>query len=158
MGGAIGAFAGNRIAGKGDRLAGSLIGGGLGAVAGAAIEQGTDRCRHLLKKYGYEGQHAGRYPAPPPQHYRPAPPQGHPTYPSGWNGYYTPGYYYPQQPMVTTIVVQSAPVTTTTTTTYVEEEVIYSKPTYKKQWKAAPKKAWKPAPLKGCHQARCMYD
>lgn len=158
VGGAVGAFAGNRIAGKGDRLAGSLIGGGLGAVAGAAIEQGTDRCRHLLKKYGYEGQHAGRYPAPPPQHYRPAPPQGYPTYPSGWNGYYTPGYYYPQQPMVTTIVVQSAPVTTTTTTTYVEEEVIYSKPTYKKQWKAAPKKAWKPAPLKGCHQARCMYD
>ena len=64
--------------------------------------------------------------------------------------------------MVTTIVVQSAPVTTTTTTTYVEEEVIYSKPTYKKQWKAVPRKAWKPAPkaepLKGCQQARCMYD
>ena len=162
VGGAIGAFAGNRIAGKGNRLGGSLIGGGLGAVAGAAIDQGTDRCRHLLKKYGYEERQAGRYPAPPPpQHYRPAPP---PAYPSGWNGYYTPGYYYPQaqQPMVTTIVVQSAPVTTTTTTTYVEEEVIYSKPTYKKQWKAVPRKAWKPAPkaepLKGCQQARCMYD
>ena len=161
VGGAIGAFAGNRIAGRGNRLAGSLIGGGVGAVAGAAIDQGTDRCRHLLKKYGYEGQQAGRYPAPPPaQHYRPQPPQG---YPSGWNGYYTPGYYYPPaQPTVTTIIVQSAPVTTTTTTTYVEEEVIYSKPTYKKQWKAAPKQRWKPAPkaepLKGCQQARCLYD
>jgi len=161
VGGAIGALAGNRIAGSGNRLAGSLIGGGLGAVAGAAIEQGTDRCRQLLKKYGYDSQHAGRYPdRPPVQHYRPQPPQGHPTYPSGWNGYYSPGYYYPQgqQPMVTTIVVQSAPVTTTTTTTYVEEEVVYSKPTYKKRWKAAPKKTWKAAPLKGCQQARCMYD
>ncbi|MEP6339474.1 RcnB family protein, partial [Parasphingorhabdus sp.] len=39
VGGAIGAFAGNRIAGRGNRLGGSLIGGGLGAVAGAAIDQ-----------------------------------------------------------------------------------------------------------------------
>lgn len=165
VGGAIGAFAGNRIAGRGNRLAGSLIGGGVGAVAGAAIEQGTDRCRHLLKKYGYDQQQAERYPVHPPvQHYRPQPPQAPPAYPSGWNGYYSPGYYYPQaqQPMITTIVVQSAPVTTTTTTTYVEEEVVYSKPTYKKRWKPAPKKVWKPAPkavpLKGCQQARCMYD
>ena len=157
VGGAIGALAGNRIAGRGDRLAGTLIGGGVGAVAGAAIDQGTDRCRHLLKKYGYDRQQAERYPdRPPVQHHRPQPPQGHPTYPSGWNGYYTPGYYYPQvqQPMVTTIVVHSAPVTTTTTTTYVEEEVVYSKPTYKKRWKPASKAV----PLKGCQQARCMYD
>ena len=157
VGGAIGAFAGNRIAGRGDRLAGSLIGGGLGAVAGAAIDQGTDRCRSLLKKYGYDQQARGQYPDyPSVQHRRPQQPQGHHAYPSGWNGYYSPGYYYPQaqQPMVTTIVVQSAPVTTTTTTTYVEEEVIYSKPTYKKRWKPATKAV----PLKGCQQARCMYD
>tara|TARA_R110001606_G_scaffold106839_2_gene231384 strand:+ start:1580 stop:2998 length:1419 start_codon:yes stop_codon:yes gene_type:complete len=164
VGGAIGAFAGNRIAGRGNRLAGSLIGGGFGAVAGAAIDQGTDRCRKLLKQYGYEQQHSSRQPDYPPVHHRPPQqPQGHPTYPSGWNGYYSPGYYYPQtQPMITTIVIQSAPVTTTTTTTYVEEEVVYSKPTYKKRWKPAPKKVWKPAPkaapLKGCQQARCMYD
>ncbi|MEJ6676921.1 hypothetical protein [Parasphingorhabdus sp.] len=154
--GGIGAFAGNRIAGRGNRLAGSLVGGGLGGVAGAAIDQGTDRCRHLLKKYGYDQQQSGRYPTyPPVQHRRPQPPQGHPAYPSGWNGYYAPGYYYPQaQPMITTIIVQSAPVTTTTTKTYVEEEVIYSKPTYKKRWKPATKAV----PLKGCQQARCMYD
>lgn len=162
VGGAVGALAGNRIAGRGNRLAGSLIGGGLGAVAGAAIEQGTDRCRQLLKKYGYDQQQTREY--PPVQHHRPQPPQGHPTYPSGWNGYYSAGYYYPpaQQPMITTIVVQSAPVTTTTTTTYIEEEVIYSKPKHKKRWKPAAKKVWKPAPkavpLKGCQQARCMYD
>ncbi len=159
VGGAIGAFAGNRIAGRGNRLGGSLIGGGLGAVAGAAIDQGTDRCRKLLKQYGYDREQAGRYPQQPPaQHYRP---HGQAPYPSGWHGYYYPAYYYPQ-PMVTTIVIQSAPVTTTTTTTYVEEEVGYTKPKYKKQWKPAPKKSWKPAPkaapLKGCQQARCLYD
>lgn len=164
VGGAIGAIAGNRIAGRGNRLGGSLIGGGLGAVAGAAIEQGTDRCRKLLKQYGYDRQQTGRYPdRPPVQHHRQQQPQSYPTYPSGWNGQYGPAYYYPQaQPMVTTIIVQSAPVTTTTTTTYIEEEVVYSKPTYKKRWKPAPKKTWKPAPkavpLKGCQQARCMYD
>ncbi|WP_240616742.1 RcnB family protein [Sphingorhabdus sp. YGSMI21] len=164
VGGAIGAFAGNRIAGSGNRLAGSLIGGGVGAVAGAAIDQGTDRCRKLLKQYGYDQQQPNSHREyPPVQHRRPLPPQGHPTYPSGWNGYYSPGYYYaPAQPMITTIVIQSAPVTTTTTTTYIEEEVVYSAPKQKKRWKPAPKKVWKPAPkavpLKGCQQARCLYD
>lgn len=164
VGGAIGAVAGNRIAGRGNRLGGSLIGGGLGAVAGAAIDQGTDRCRKLLDKYGYDQQHSGHYPNHPPvRHHSQQQPQVYPAYPSGWNGQYGPAYYYPQaQPMVTTIVIQSAPVTTTTTTTYIEEEVVYSKPTYKKRWKPASKKTWKPAPkaapLKGCQQARCMYD
>ena len=164
VGGAIGAIAGNRIAGRGNRLGGSLIGGGLGAVAGAAIDQGTDRCRKLLKKYGYDQEHAGRYPDHPPvQHYRQQQPPSYPAYPSGWSGQYGPVYYYPQaQPMVTTITVQSAPVTTTTTTTYIEEEVVYPKTTHRKRWKPAPKKTWKPAPkaapLKGCQQARCKYD
>ncbi len=156
IGGAVGAIAGNRIAGRGNRLGGSLIGGGLGAVAGAAIDQSSDRCRTLLRKYGYDRQYTERYPDyPPAQHYRPQPPQARPTYPSGWHGQYSPAYYYPQaQPMVTTVIVQSAPVTTTTTTTYIEEEVVPSKPVYKKRWKPAPKAA----PLKGCQQARCMYD
>lgn len=169
VGGAIGALAGNRIAGRGNRLAGSLIGGGVGAVAGAAIDQGTDRCRKLLKQYGYDQQQTSRHREysreyPPVQHHSPQPPQGHPVYPSGWNGQYSPAYYYPQaqQPMVTTIVIQSAPVTTTTTTTYIEEEVVYSQPKQKKRWKPAAKKVWKPAPkavpLKGCQQARCLYD
>ncbi len=170
VGGAIGALAGNRIAGRGNRLGGSLIGGGLGAVAGGAIERGTDKCRKLLKKYGARGDYradAGadyrRAPAPRGPNYRPAArPQT--QYPSGWQGGYYPAYYYPQQqaPMVTTVVVQSQPVTTTTTTTYVEEEVVYekAKPVYKKRWKPAPKRKWKPRPkpapiLKGCQQAHC---
>ncbi len=175
VGGAIGALAGNRIAGRGSRLGGSLIGGGLGAIAGGAIQRGTDKCRKLLKKYGgrsdygtsygpdYSGATAPRGPRYQPQR-RPAP-QHRQQYPSGWNGgYYYPAYYYPQQqaPMVTTVVIQSQPVTTTTTTTFVEEEVIYEKarPVYKKRWKPAPKRKWKPRPkaapiLKGCQQAHC---
>ena len=158
VGGALGALAGNRIAGRGNRLGGSLIGGGLGAVAGAAIEQGTDRCRKLMKKYG-GGREVVQQRPPVQQHGYPQQ-QGYPQQ-HGWQGgYHYPAYYYPQQqPTVTTIVVQSAPVTTTTTTTYVEEEVVYSKPTHKKVWKPA-KKVWKAAPaaVKGCQQARCLYD
>lgn len=170
VGGAIGALAGNRIAGRGNRLGGSLIGGGLGALAGGAIEQGTDRCRKLLKRYGGGDRHVERRAHRPAQHRGYAPRRQHisygypqQTYPSGWQGGYYPAYYYPQaQPTVTTIVIQSAPVTTTTTTTYIEEEVIYTKAKYtpKKRWKPAPKRKWKPrrkpAPiLKGCQQAHC---
>jgi Ni/Co efflux regulator RcnB len=38
IGGAVGAVAGAAIAGKGDRTAGALIGGGLGALGGAAVD------------------------------------------------------------------------------------------------------------------------
>lgn len=167
VGGAIGALAGNRIAGSGNRLGGSLIGGGVGAVAGAAIDQSTDKCRKLIKKYGqnyqaraqYSQHHTPEYraPAPQPQYRRQQ------AYPSGWQGgYYYPAYY---QPAVTTIVIQSAPVTTTTTTTYIEEDVIYTKAKpAKKRWEPAPKRVWKPkpkqhapAPLKGCQQECCLY-
>ncbi|GAA0470469.1 hypothetical protein GCM10009096_09210 [Parasphingorhabdus litoris] len=148
VGGAIGALAGNRIAGRGNRLGGSLIGAGVGALAGAAIDQGTDRCRKLLKKYGERPQYS-RTPQYQPQH----------RYPSGWHGgYYYPAYY---QPTVTTIVIQSAPVTTTTT--YIDEEVVYTKAKpAKKRWKSAPKRVWKAkpkrsAPVKGCQQECCLY-
>lgn len=181
VGGAIGALAGNRIAGRGNRLGGSLIGGGVGALAGAAIDQGTDRCRKLLKKYGRDYEAHDKYTRAPGVDYR-APDNHTPryhapdrqpeyrtrqAYPSGWQGgYYYPAYYYQHvQPTVTTIVIQSAPVTTTTTTTYIDEEVIYTKAKpSKKRWKAAPKKVWKPkpkshapAPVKGCQQECCLY-
>jgi hypothetical protein len=161
VGGAIGALAGNRIAGRGNRLGGSLIGGGLGAIAGAAIDQGTDRCRKLIKKYGYDRDYADR--RVPVQR---APQQAHHGYGYGygWQGYYQQPAYYQPQPQVTTVVIQSQPVTTTTTTTTVEEEYVYEKPRYvaKKRYKPA-KRVWKPrakpAPvLKGCQQANCYYD
>lgn len=171
VGGAIGALAGNRIAGRGNRLGGSLIGGGVGALAGAAIDQSTDRCRKLIKKYGERPQYS-RAPQPEyraPQYRAPAPQPQYRTqqrYPSGWQGgYYYPAYYQQAQPAVTTIVIQSAPVTTTTTTTYIEEEVVYTKAkSAKKRWKPAPKRVWKPKPkhhapaaVKGCQQECCLY-
>jgi hypothetical protein len=65
IGGALGAlgggFAGNRIAGRGDRLAGTLLGAGAGAVAGAAIGSAvgadadrrsrSDYCEEYLARY-----------------------------------------------------------------------------------------------------------
>lgn len=163
VGGAIGALAGNRIAGRGNRLGGSLIGGGLGAIAGAAIDQGTDRCRKLLKKYGYDRDYADRR-VPVQRGYQRSPQQAHHGYGYGygWQGYYQQPAYY--QPQTTTVVIQSQPVTTTTTTTTIEEEYVYEKPKYvaKKSYKPA-KRVWKPrakpAPvLKGCQQANCYYD
>lgn len=163
VGGAIGALAGNRIAGRGNRLGGSLIGGGVGALAGAAIDQGTDRCRKLLKKYGLDDQARSQHSRAPRTEHRAPRYHTQQTYPSGWHGgYHYPAYY---QPAVTTIVIQSAPVTTTTTTTYIEEEVVYTKAkAAKKRWKPAPKRVWKPkpkrhvpAPVKGCQQECCLY-
>lgn len=167
VGGAIGAIAGNRIAGKGDRLAGSLIGGGLGAVAGAAIEQGTDRCRRLLKKYGGRPQVGGAQVGGAQAGYR-GPSYRGPAGQSagyGYQGYYQqPVYYYYPQPTVTTVVIQSAPVTTTTTTTVVEEDYVYQQP---RRVHAAPKRHYRPrakpkpraaapGPLKGCQQECCL--
>jgi Ni/Co efflux regulator RcnB len=123
-GGAIGAIlggvAGNRIAGRGNRLPGSIIGGGIGAIAGAGVERLANKCTKHLPRPQYRPPVASNY--PPHQGY----PQGYPhgyTQPAP-NGYgWTQGYYYPQQPATTTTVtiVPGNMVTTTTTT----EEVIY---------------------------------
>ncbi len=42
-GAVVGGVAGNVIAGRGNRLPGTIIGGGLGAIAGAAIDRGGQR-------------------------------------------------------------------------------------------------------------------
>lgn len=54
---------GNRVAGKGNRTAGTIIGAGVGAVAGAAIDKAEDRgrardeCEDYLDRY--EAYYAG---------------------------------------------------------------------------------------------------
>ncbi len=68
IGAVVGAIAGNRIAGRGDRTAGTLIGAGVGAVAGYAIDKNEDNGR--------------RRAAPPPR--------GGPAYGAG----YDTGYGY----------------------------------------------------------------
>lgn len=143
IGAVVGAVIGNRVAGRGDRLAGSLIGGGLGALAGMGIEKATNKCRKHLPREdhyyysqgGYQGQ--PQYAPPPPP---PPPPVQQPGY--GYQGgYYQNGYYYPA-PVVTTVTIMPA-VTTTTTVT---EEVYYETVSVPAKKKAVRK--WKPKPKK----------
>ncbi|MFC4292794.1 RcnB family protein [Sphingorhabdus arenilitoris] len=146
-GGAIGAIlggiAGNRIAGRGDRLAGTLIGGGIGAIAGAGIEKATNKCKKYLPQQQARPQY---YPAPPAYYPQQTYPQGYPQQPYayGWQG-----YYYPQQPAsVTTITVTPGTATTTTTTT---EEVVYED-VYTAPVRRKGKGLRRPAPArKKCH-------
>jgi hypothetical protein len=74
IGGAIGGFAGNRIAGEGNRVVGTVAGAAVGAVAGAAIDnaierdEASDYCRDYYDRYtaGYahgQGGYAHGYPA-----------------------------------------------------------------------------------------------
>jgi Ni/Co efflux regulator RcnB/uncharacterized protein YcfJ len=109
IGGILGGFLGNRIAGRGDRLPGTIIGGVGGAVAGASIEKLANKCRKYLPRQVAQ-----------PQVYYPQAQPAYPQYPAGygWQG----GYYYPQQPMVTTITVTPG---TTTTVTETTEEIVY---------------------------------
>jgi Ni/Co efflux regulator RcnB len=146
IGGIVGAVVGNRVAGRGDRLPGSLIGGGLGALAGVGIEKATNKCRKYLPRedsyYLGQGGYQGGYAPPPPPPAQPYP-QGYPQQ----GGYYQQGYYYYPQPapVVTTITVTPA-VTTTTTVT---EEVYYETVSAPVRKKAVRK--WKPRPKPRCH-------
>jgi Nickel/cobalt transporter regulator len=108
IGGTIGALAGNLIAGHGDKLAGSLIGGGVGAIAGLAVESAMSKRNHNQQDNGRYGD--GRYDDRP-----------HWGRGGGYDyGYQGGGYNYGccQQPTV--ITMQSEPVTTTSTRTYYE--------------------------------------
>jgi hypothetical protein len=120
IGAILGGVAGNRIAGRGDRLGGTLLGAGLGGLAGAAIEKATDKCKR------YKPRHM----AYPPQGY----PQG---YPQG-------GYYYSQAPIVNVTVVPGASHSTTTVT----EEVFYE--TVKTYPRKKAVRKWKPRPKARC--------
>ncbi len=126
IGALLGGFAGNRIAGRSDRLGGTLVGVGIGGLLGVAVEKANDKCRH---------HRAGNYrpPVAYPQHHS----QPHPY---GWQG----GYYYYPQPAVVTVIIGSGATTTTTVT----EEVTYE------PVRAAPRKRairkWKPKPRCVC--------
>lgn len=82
IGGAIGGFAGNRIAGKGNRTVGTIAGAAAGAMAGAAIDkaedsaQARDACEDYLAHYSQPMPAYGHgYPAYPGPIY---PAYGHP--------------------------------------------------------------------------------
>jgi Glycine zipper 2TM domain len=115
IGALLGGFAGNRIAGRGNRTGGTLAGAGVGGLLGVAVEKASDKCKHHRPR-GY-----------PPQSY------GH-----GWHGGY---YYYPQAPHVTVTVTPAASHTTTTVTEEVYYETVKSHPRKKavRKWKPKPK-------------------
>lgn len=50
LGALLGGVAGNRIAGRNNRTAGTLIGGGLGALGGLGIDKATDNCKQFLQE------------------------------------------------------------------------------------------------------------
>ncbi len=63
IGGLIGGVAGHEIAGRNDRVLGTVAGAVVGAVAGRAIDQAqnrgrtTDRCEAMLQGYGQQGNY-----------------------------------------------------------------------------------------------------
>lgn len=156
IGAVVGAVVGNRVAGRGNRTIGTILGGAIGGIGGASIDKATSKCEKYLPREDYyyygsgypsSGYPSGGYPPPPPV-YRPAPQpyptQGYPyPYPPQQGGYYQNGWYYPA-PTVTTITV--SPSVTTTTSTVVTEEVYYE--TVKVA--PRPKKKWKPKPKPRC--------
>lgn len=150
VGGLAGGLIGNRIAGKGDRTLGTVLGAGIGAVGGAALDKAGQRGKAAREderraeeqarydSYGYGTSYG--YPAddmvtwngqtvssPPPPAY------GAQGYCCGMSYPPAMSYHY-AGPMLTTITVQSAPIVTTTTRTYITEEAIST----------APKRTWKP--------------
>ena len=132
VGGAVagavgGGILGSAVAGRGDRLEGALIGAGVGAVAGYAIDKAEDRGRRAPPPPAY----GARYPAP--MYGVPmrggsnwVSPDGRTTVVTGGQGYGA---------TTTTVVVQSAPVVTTTTVTeYYDDHVTYSKPAVRRTY------------------------
>ena len=127
IGALLGGVAGNRIAGRGNRTGGTLLGAGVGGLLGVAVEKVGNKCN----------QHRPRDQRPPVAYPQPYP---QPGYGQSWQG----GYYYYPQPVVTTITM--SPVTTTTTT--VTEEVYYETVRSAPRKKAVRK--WKPKPKPRC--------
>lgn len=149
IGGVVGGLAGNRIAGHGNRTAGTIVGAGMGAIAGAAIDKAEDSHvsvrgappqsrRHdgddrVTYNNEYDGRWVGTWHGDDGTSYSgeyrgryegTVPPPRDPHWAAAsdvdqYGGHFANGYYYPA-PTVTTIVVQPA-----TTTTYVTEEVVY---------------------------------
>jgi outer membrane lipoprotein SlyB len=61
IGGVVGGFAGNRIAGHGHRAIGTVAGAAVGAVAGAAIDKAEDRGRERGECEAYLDDYLARY-------------------------------------------------------------------------------------------------
>lgn len=109
IGAILGGVAGNRIAGRGNRTEGSLIGAGLGALAGLGVEKSMKKCERYLPRDGGYGQGYGAYPY---------------------------GYYYYPAPMIAYSMV---PVTTTTVTEEIYYENVPVRRKAVRKWKPKPR-------------------
>lgn len=126
IGGVAGAVAGNRIAGRGNRTAGTLIGAGVGAVAGALADKEEDRqrCSEYHRRVAYERDYRDYY----DRHYSGQQHTGGGYYQGDYghrSGHYqgsSYGYYSAPETIVTTEYV---PYTTTTTTTETSYDYVY---------------------------------
>lgn len=151
IGAIAGGIAGNRIAGRGNRLGGTLIGAGVGGIVGNVIDRGEDRARcnawRASRQRDSQSGYPGGYPAQggyyPPQTSYPYPGAPHvTTHHQGGFGMYSPGV------VVTTIITQAAPVVTetvTTTTTTHYETVHVARARH-----VAKKRVYKPRPKPRC--------
>ena len=172
IGGAVGAVAGNVIAGRGSRTEGTLIGAGVGALAGLAIDKAEDSGKNFKPYpvpqggavYGADDGYSGdRVVVVPPQResrwLARSVPRTTVVAPSATpqviqqQGYYANGYYYPApvtliiQPGVAETYVEEEPVE------YVEEvieepaaPVRVSRALPKAVARPAPKKVWRALP------------
>ena len=126
IGAIAGGIAGNRIAGRGNRLGGTLIGAGVGGILGNVIDRSEDRGRCNAWRTWRQSQHQGGYSggyysgggAASYPHY------GAPQVSTHQSGGYGYGYYSPGV-VVTTIITQAAPVTETVTTTTTSYETVH---------------------------------
>jgi Glycine zipper 2TM domain len=131
LGGLLGGFAGNRIAGRGNRTAGTLLGGALGAVAGGLIDQAEDKskCRDMVRRVEerQRGWHGG----------------GGGQWQTGYAHGYGQGWYSPGVMVVTTV---SQPVITETVTTTTHYETV----SVPRKRHAHKKRHYKPKPKPRC--------
>lgn len=157
IGAVVGGVAGNRIAGRGNRTAGTLLGAAGGAIVGAVIDRAEDgQCRDYWQRsdsrgYRHDGYSDGRY--RDDYAYRGDRYEGGYRYESGSSygyesGYYQDGGYYGGGG-VTTIVIPGAPtIIEETETTY--ETVTVATP----RARTAPRRAVRRAPARP--RPRCV--
>jgi hypothetical protein len=138
IGGVVGGIAGNRIAGRHNRMVGTVAGAAVGAVAGSAIDRVEDSERDRDECEAYLDDYYARYAAS----------YGGPAYPGYPGGYAQPGYTMSYAPTygypaggccgsapVMVVPVQSQP-ECTETVEYIYEDV----PVRRRSYRPAPKR------------------
>lgn len=122
IGGVAGAVVGNRVAGRGNRTAGTIIGAGVGAVAGALADKEEDRqrCSEYQRRVAYERDYRDYY----DRYYRDqrradrGPYRGDAGYGAGYYEGSSSSYYSAPETVVTTEYVPYTTTVTTTETSY----------------------------------------